>query len=52
MTPKLTVNYGVRYDVFTPQLEAHNRMTNFDTGTGELVLPGGGGSDPAFKTAL
>lgn len=50
ITPKLTANYGVRYDVFTPQIEAHNRMTNFDTGTGELVLPGGGGSDPAFKT--
>jgi hypothetical protein len=50
LTPKLTVNYGVRYDLFTPQLEAHNHMTNFDTGTGKLVLPNEGGSDPAFKT--
>ena len=50
INPKLTMNYGVRYDIFTPQVEAHNHFTNFDTGTGELVLPGQGGSNPAFKT--
>ncbi len=30
MTPKLTIIYGVRYDVFTPYTEAHNRISNFD----------------------
>ena len=30
VTPKLTVLYGVRYDVFTPFTEAHNRISNFD----------------------
>jgi hypothetical protein len=30
MTPKLTVLYGVRYDIFTPFTEAHNRISNFD----------------------
>jgi Carboxypeptidase regulatory-like domain/TonB dependent receptor len=50
VTPKVTINYGIRYDLFTPQTEAHDRMTNFDLGTGQLVLPGGGGSDPSFKT--
>ena len=29
-TPKLTVLYGVRYDVFTPFTEAHNHIANFD----------------------
>ena len=30
VTPKLTVLYGARYDVFTPFTEAHNRISNFD----------------------
>jgi Carboxypeptidase regulatory-like domain len=30
VTPKLTVLYGIRYDVFTPFTEAHNRIANFD----------------------
>ncbi len=30
VTPKLTVLYGVRYDVFTPFTEAHNRIANFN----------------------
>ena len=28
--PNLTVLFGVRYDVFTPFTEAHNRISNFD----------------------
>jgi len=30
VSPKVTVNYGVRYDVFTPFTEAHNHISNFD----------------------
>jgi hypothetical protein len=30
INPKLTVLYGLRYDVFTPFTEAHNRISNFD----------------------
>jgi hypothetical protein len=30
VNPKLTVLYGVRYDVFTPFTEAHNRISNFN----------------------
>jgi Carboxypeptidase regulatory-like domain/TonB dependent receptor len=30
ISPKLTVLYGVRYDVFTPFTEAHNHLSNFD----------------------
>ncbi len=29
-TPKLTLLYGVRYDVFTPFTEAHGHISNFD----------------------
>jgi hypothetical protein len=29
-SPKLTLLYGIRYDVFTPFTEAHNRISNFD----------------------
>lgn len=30
ITPKLTVLYGGRYDIFTPFTEAHNHISNFD----------------------
>jgi hypothetical protein len=30
IAPKLTLNLGVRYDVFTPYTEKHNYLSNFD----------------------
>jgi hypothetical protein len=30
VSPKLTVTYGIRYDVYTPFTEAHNKLSNFD----------------------
>jgi hypothetical protein len=30
VTPKLTVIYGARYEIFTPFTEAHNHISNFD----------------------
>jgi hypothetical protein len=30
ISPKLTVTYGLRYDVYTPFTEAHNKISNFD----------------------
>jgi len=47
---KFTLNYGLRYELFTPYTEAHDRMTDLDLVTGKLVLPKGGGSHPAFST--
>ncbi len=47
---KLTLNYGLRYELFTPLVEVHDRMANFDAATGKLVLPGQGGSSPCLKT--
>jgi len=37
---KLTLNLGVRYDVYTPMVEEHNRLANFDFKTGYFVAPG------------
>jgi hypothetical protein len=36
---KLTLNLGVRYDLFTPQVEQQNRLANFDFATGLFVSP-------------
>lgn len=47
---KLTMNYGLRYEVFTPMVEVHNRMTNFDPATGTLVLAGQGPSGSCLST--
>lgn len=35
---RLTVNLGVRWDVWTPLYEVHDRQSNFDRATGRLVL--------------
>jgi hypothetical protein len=45
---RLTLNLGVRYDVFTPDTEIRNRLVNFDFNTLSLVYAGGNGiSDTA-----
>ncbi|HWX23966.1 MAG TPA: TonB-dependent receptor, partial [Vicinamibacteria bacterium] len=36
---KLTLNLGLRYDVFFPYYEAKDQLANFDPTTGTLVLP-------------
>jgi len=40
VSPKLTLNLGLRYDVYTPMVEQHNRLANFDFQTGLFVAPG------------
>ena len=40
---KLTVNLGVRYDLFTPFSEVHNLVANFNTATGQEIIAGQGG---------
>jgi hypothetical protein len=37
---RLTLNLGLRYDLFTWPRETHNNMSNFDPATGELVEAG------------
>ena len=38
VTPKVTLNLGVRYDLFTPQTDAQNRLVNLDLATSQLIL--------------
>jgi hypothetical protein len=37
---QLTLNLGLRYDIFTPMVEDRNRLANFDFTTGHFVMPG------------
>ncbi|WP_446744366.1 carboxypeptidase regulatory-like domain-containing protein [Silvibacterium acidisoli] len=39
VTPKLTVNAGIRYEYFSPISERHNAQANFNPITGELDIP-------------
>lgn len=48
INPKLTINFGARYDVFTPFTEVRNHISNFDPATGALLVAGVNGvSDTA-----
>ena len=39
---RVTVNLGLRYEIFTPPYEEHNRIANYDPATQKLILPGNG----------
>jgi hypothetical protein len=39
-TPKLTLNYGLRWDYDQPVTEAHNKIANLNPSTGALQLAG------------
>jgi hypothetical protein len=45
---KLTVNFGVRWQLFTPIYEVDNRMTNFNEYTGQIELAGQNGNSRAL----
>ena len=38
MPPSLTLNYGVRYEYFTPMFDRNNLLTNIDPATGAIVI--------------
>jgi hypothetical protein len=40
IAPKLTLNMGLRYDLFTPYTEINNVLSNFDTDLGKIVVAG------------
>lgn len=40
----LTLNLGVRYDLDTPDTEAHGYISNFDPATASLIVPGQNGA--------
>ena len=45
---KLTLNFGVRWQLFTPIYEVHDRMTNFGEYTGQIELAGQNGNSRAL----
>ncbi len=50
LSPKLTLNLGLRYDYTTPISEAHNQQSNFDFATGQLVVAGQNGASAGLVT--
>lgn len=46
----LTVNYGVRYEYFTPLFDRANRLTNINPATGQILLAADG--DVADRTLI
>ena len=44
VTRHLTLNLGLRYDYFSPTVEANNRQSNFDYSTGDLITAGRNGA--------
>jgi hypothetical protein len=37
VSPNVTVNYGLRYEYFTPMFDREGRLTNVDPATGQLI---------------
>ncbi|HEY6273705.1 MAG TPA: TonB-dependent receptor [Terriglobales bacterium] len=50
VTPKLTLNVGLRWDLFTPPVDAFNRQTNFDPNTGLIDIASPGNRPPNVDT--
>jgi hypothetical protein len=48
ISPRLTVNFGVRWQLFTPIYEVHDRMTNFGMYSGQIMLAGQAGNSRAL----
>jgi hypothetical protein len=48
VTPRLTLNLGLRYDYFSPTTEKDNRQANFDYATGTIVVAGQGGASASL----
>jgi hypothetical protein len=48
ITPHLTLNYGIRWQLFTPIYEVGDRMTNFGMYSGQIMLAGVGGNSRAL----
>ena len=50
VSKRLTLNLGLRYDLFTWPTEVNNRMANFDVATGQIVLAGQNGVSDSTLT--
>lgn len=48
VSPRLSLNLGLRYDVLTWPVEVENRQANFDLVTGALIVAGSNGASRAL----
>ena len=48
VTNRLTLNLGMRWDIFTQPIEVDNRQANFDITTGALIIAGTNGASRAL----
>jgi Carboxypeptidase regulatory-like domain/TonB dependent receptor len=48
ISPHVTINFGVRWQLFTPIYEVHDRMTNFGMYSGQIMLAGQNGNSRAL----
>jgi outer membrane receptor protein involved in Fe transport len=46
--PRLTLNFGLRYDLFTPPVEKYNRQSDFDPATASIMIAGQNGVSPGM----
>jgi hypothetical protein len=51
VTPKLTINYGLRYEYQNPWTEANNNISNFDMASGNILVAGRGGNSDSLMVA-
>lgn len=51
VTPKLTINYGLRYEYQNPWSEANNNMSNYDIASNRILLAGRGGASNSLVQA-
>ncbi len=52
VSPKLTVNYGLRYELFTPVLNRQNETANFSPDGGGQIVPAAEDASGLYERAL
>jgi hypothetical protein len=52
LSPRLTLNAGVRYEVYVPDVEERNRLVNFDLANLKLVYAGEEGADERVNKSI
>lgn len=51
LTSRLTLNLGLRYEYYSPPVDVHNHLANFNFTTGQLITAGQNGASDALTTA-
>lgn len=51
VTPRLTLNYGLRYEFQTPYTEANNYMSNYDIASNTILVAGRGANSTALMNS-